>query len=152
MTAAIFRPFTIGMFFLGTLLSAEVWTGWAEQGGQHPGKTWKSLSELSEEERTQIDLSTDTPRHLMSGHIRSGASSPESKLVRDLSYDTPRLMDYSPQELYRRSAAVDTWASTEGHQHLCRGHPGETDREPSRVGAGPGESRGGRQTPVPVAA
>ena len=102
--------------------------------------------------RGELTAAREQCEQLMSGHIRSGASSPESKLVRDLSYDTPRLMDYSPQELYRRSAAVDTWASTEGHQHLCRGHPGETDREPSRVGAGPGESRGGRQTPVPVAA
>jgi hypothetical protein len=44
-------------------LFTEVGVGWAEQGVQHPGKTWKSLSELSEGERAQIDLSTDTPRH-----------------------------------------------------------------------------------------
>ena len=63
MTLAILRLFTVSAFFLGLGLFTEVGVGWAEQGVQHPGKTWKSLLELSEEERAQIDLSTDTPRH-----------------------------------------------------------------------------------------
>src|SRR5215813_9913930 len=50
---------------------------------------------------------------LMSGHIHSEASSHECSLVRALAYDTPRLLDYSPQGVYRDSAPLGTWASTQ---------------------------------------
>jgi len=46
----------------------------------------------------------------MSGHIHSEASSHECRLVRALEYATPRLLDYSPEGLYRESALLGTWA------------------------------------------
>ena len=70
---------------------------------------------------------------LMSGHIPSQASSHEFALVRDLGYDTPRIVGDSAPALYRRRAAVDTWASTEGDHDFCGCHPRETDRHPSGV-------------------
>src|SRR5262245_32793238 len=56
---------------------------------------------------------------LMSGHIHSGASSPECELVRALVYDTPRLLDYSPGRVYRECAPLGTWPPTQRDYDLC---------------------------------
>lgn len=56
---------------------------------------------------------------LMSGHIHSRASSHECRLVRALEYATPRLLDYSPQGVYRERAALSTWAATQRDYDLC---------------------------------
>ena len=58
-------------------------------------------------------------RTLMSGHIHSGASSHECELVRALDYDTPRLLDYSPYQVYRERASLGTWAPTQRDYDLC---------------------------------
>src|SRR5262249_20771583 len=88
----------------------------------------------------------------MSGHIHSEASSHECSLVRALAYDTPRLLDYSPQGVYRDSASLGTWASTQRDYHLCGGDPSKTNGPPSRFGPRLGEPRGGAQTPLALAA
>src|SRR5215510_1767185 len=55
---------------------------------------------------------------LMSGHIHSGASSHECELVRALAYATPRLLDYSPQGVYRECAPLGTWPPTQRDHHF----------------------------------
>jgi len=81
----------------------------------------------------------------MSGHMHSGASSHECELVRALEYATPRLLDYSPQGLYRERAPRGTGASTQRDYALCEYDYGDTNRAPSRGGPRLGHASGGGQ-------
>src|SRR5216684_9315384 len=50
------------MLAFGCLLWAEAGLVWA-QTERNGARTWKTVAELSAQERERIDLSTDTPRH-----------------------------------------------------------------------------------------